>query len=369
MKKFLWIFLPVVMLVNGCDSVQTPPPLSAPTTDSTPQTVSSPSPIQLPAGYGYDGGWYQLYFTNPESPLAPQRTGGVDGPIAASIDSARLSVDVAIYSLSLNSVRDALLRAHDRGVNVRMVMESDNMDRADVQILKSAGIPILGDRREGLMHDKFIIIDNSEVWVGSMNLTDSGAYEDNNNMIHIRSVKMAENYKKEFDEMFVDDKFGDRIAAETPHPRLILDGTPIDTYFSPDDGILPVFVEMVENAESSISFMAFSFTSDQIGEAVRRRAEEGVLVSGVMEDEQVNSNTGTEFDPFLQARLDVRRDGNEGQMHHKVMIIDRQIVIFGSYNFTNSAETRNDETLLVIYNQDIAAQFLEEFGRVYARAR
>ena len=63
------------------------------------------------------------------------------------------------------------------------------------------------------------------------------------------------------------------------------------------------------------------------------------------------------------------RDGNDGQMHHKVMIIDKQIVIFGSYNFTNSAETRNDENLIVAYNTDIAAQFLSEFERVYEQAQ
>ncbi len=316
-----------------------------------------------------DGGWFQLYFTNPESPLASQKTGGVDGPLAEAIDAAKLSVDVAVYSLSLNSVRDALLNAHDRGVQVRMVMESDNLDRSDPQKLLEAGIPILGDRREGLMHNKFVVIDNSEVWTGSTNFTDSGAYGDNNNMIRIRSVKLAENFTKEFEEMFIDDKFGDNVVPETPNPRVTIDGTPIDIYFSPDDGVQVNFVELVENAQESIYFMAFSFTADEIGNAVRARAADGVTVAGVMDTEQVNSNVGTEFDAFKQAGLDVYRDANPGQMHHKVMIIDESIVIFGSYNFTNSAETRNDETLLVIYNEDIAAQFIAEFQRVYGQAQ
>ena len=76
-----------------------------------------------------------------------------------------------------------------------------------------AGIPVLGDRREGLMHDKFVVIDRSEVWLGSMNYTYSGTYEDNNQLIHIRSVEMAENYTTEFEEMFVDDKFGARCGS------------------------------------------------------------------------------------------------------------------------------------------------------------
>jgi phosphatidylserine/phosphatidylglycerophosphate/cardiolipin synthase-like enzyme len=326
------------------------------------------TPIDLGAGYGVDGGWFELYFTDPTSPLASQKTGGPDGPLVQAINAAKLSVDVAAYSLSLNSIRDALLRAHDRGVQVRMVMESDNLDRADPQRLKDAGIPILGDRREGLMHDKFIVIDHSEVWMGSMNFTDSGTYEDNNDMMRIRSLKMAENYTKEFEEMFTDDKFGEDTVAETPNPRVTIDGTPIDVYFSPDDGVQKSFVELIENAETNICFLAFSFTADEIGDAVRVRALDGVKVQGVMEDEQINSNAGTEFDPFQQAGLDVLRDGNAGQMHHKFMVIDNSIVIFGSYNFTNSAEERNDENLLVIYNAEIAAQFIAEFQRVYAQA-
>ena len=138
--------------------------------------------------------------------------------------------------------------------------------------------------------------------------------------------------------------------------------------FSPDDGVQKSFVELIENAQENIYFMAFSFTADEIGDAIRARAQDGVVVKGVMEDDQVNSNTGTEFDPFMQAGLDILRDGNDGQMHHKVVIIDESIVILGSYNFSNSAETRNDENLLVIYNLEIADQFIEEFQRVYKQA-
>ena len=88
-----------------------------------------------------------------------------------------------------------------------------------------------------------------------------------------------------------------------------------------------------------------------------------------MEAEQVASNVGTEYDAFRAAGLDVHLDGNSGQMHHKVMIIDDQIVIMGSYNFTASAEKANDENLIVIYNTDIASQYLREFKRVYALAQ
>jgi hypothetical protein len=69
----------------------------------------------------------------------------VDGPLVEAIDAARLSIDVAAYSLSLNSVRNALIHAHERGATVRVVMESTNMDRSDPQRLIEAGIPVIGD--------------------------------------------------------------------------------------------------------------------------------------------------------------------------------------------------------------------------------
>src|SRR6266498_4647617 len=101
---------------------------------------------------------------------------------------------------------------------------------------------------------------------------------------------------------------------------------------------------------------------------VREKAKAGLTIAGVMDDEQIRSNQGTEFDPFRQADLDVRIDGIEGLMHHKVFIIDEKIVAFGSYNFSQSAEERNDENMIIVYNPVIAEQFLLEFQRVQEQA-
>lgn len=357
-----YILLVVCLLLCACGSV-------TPTADvgitQTPSVETELTPIDLQTGYGVKGSWFELYFTDPVDPFSSQATGGVDGPLVAAIDAARLSVDVAAYSLTLNSVRNALLNAHDRGVTVRMVMESTNMDSSDVERLLEAGIPIIGDEQDGLMHDKFLVIDKSEVWLGTMNFTDSGAYDDNNTIMRILSTRMAENYTKEFEEMFLDNSFGENVTPETPHPTLTIDSTRVDTFFSPDDGVASQIATVLSNAEESIYFLAFSFTSNDLGDIVREKAEDGLTVKGVMDEEQISSNQGTEFDPFRQADLDVRIDGIEGQMHHKIFIIDESIVVVGSYNFSQSAETRNDENILIIYNPAIAQQFLMEFERVW----
>lgn len=363
MKTIRFFLLVVLLVLSACEPITPTPDL-----EFTPTPTDEYTPIDLQAGYGLRGPWFELYMTNPDSPLSPQGTGGVDGPLVSAIDAARLSIDVAAYSISLNSVRYALINAHDRGVTVRVVMESGNMDRSDVQAMIKAGIPVIGDNRAGLMHDKFMVMDRSEVWLGSMNFTDSGTYEDNNNMIRIRSTKVAENYSVEFNEMFEDDMFGPDVVEQTPNPSVTLDGTRVDTYFSPDDHVLTALYNLLNDANESIYFLAFSFTSNELGAIVREKAEAGLAVKGVMDEEQIASNIGTEFDPFRQAGLDVLIDGIEGQMHHKVFIVDGKIVVIGSYNFSKSAEERNDENIIIVYNEKIADFFLQEFERVYAHA-
>ena len=311
--------------------------------------------------------WYQIYFTDPENPSAPSYRGGPDADLAQAIDRARLRVDMAIYDLNLWSIRDALLSAQDRGVAVRVVVESDNLDEPELVELKEAGIPILGDRREGLMHDKFVIIDGVDVWSGSMNFTTSDGYRNNNNLVFIRSSRLAEDYTAEFEEMFTDDVFG-ASSNLTPYPILNLDGTRLEVYFSPDDGTAQHIVDWIGSAQESIDFMAYSFTSGEIAAAMLERSQAGVAVRGIFETVQYRANIGTQYDHLLQAGLDVRLDGNPNNMHHKVIIIDQRVVITGSYNFSNSAEDRNDENTLIVSNTDWAGQYRQEFDRLFAQA-
>ncbi len=314
-------------------------------------------------------GGMEVFFSAPDDAEAGSYRGGPDDALAEAIRNAELSVDAAIYHLNLWSIRDALLAAHAAGVTVRVVAESDNLDEIEIQELQDAGIEVLGDRRESLMHNKFVVIDGLGVWTGSMNFTINGAYHNDNNLIHIRSSKLAENFTTEFDEMFVQDMFGDNAIAKTPNTSLTIDGTRLDTYFSPDDGSAAQMIDAIQNAEESVYFMAFSFTSDGIAQSIIEAANAGVTVAGIFEESQYHSNTGTEFDNLLAAGLDVRLDGNERNMHHKVFIIDGEIVITGSYNFSRSAEERNDENTLIIYNPEIAAQYLAEFERVFEKAQ
>jgi phosphatidylserine/phosphatidylglycerophosphate/cardiolipin synthase-like enzyme len=316
--------------------------------------------------------WYSVYFTDPNGPAAEYYSSGPDEALAAAIDQARLCVDVAVYDLDLSSISNALINAHRRGVIVRVVTESDNMDSVETKIpaLKEAGIPVIGDRREGLMHNKFTVIDRMEVWSGSMNYTANDAYRNDNNLIRIRSTKLAEDYTAEFNEMFEQDLFGVDTQSATPYPRVNVNGSEIEIYFSPDDRVADHIVDLIASAEESIYFLAYSFTADKISNAMLVRTQAGVTLAGVFEKTQVAAlKSSSAYDLLRLAGLDVWLDANPKNMHDKIILIDGKIVITGSYNFTAAAEKRNDENILIIHNTDIAALYLQDFQRIYTRAK
>lgn len=307
-----------------------------------------------------------VYFS---APLSRMRTGGPDEQLAEAIQGAQKSVDMAVYNISLENVASALTAAAQRGVTVRLVMESEAMDGKQVRRLLAAGIPIEGDQRESLMHNKFTIIDGIEVWTGSMNYTASAAYDDFNDLVRIRSKQIAQNYTAEFEEMFTEGLFGDNTKPATPNPQVNLDGMVIETYFSPDDGAAPQIISEIRQARSSIDFLAYSFTSDDIAAAIFERAAAGVSVRGVFDADQVESNTGGEYAAFKESGYDVRLDGIPGLMHHKVILIDQQVVITGSYNFSRSAERFNDENIIIIHSPAMAALYQEQFEIVYQNGK
>ncbi len=347
-----WLLLIIlVCLLAACKPDE--PSWLDPLPSTTPSADISPDQI------------FSVYFT---APANDEFRGGPDQFLVEALDQARSGIDAALYDLNLWSVRNALLRAHERGVLVRLVMEADSRDRREVQELIEAGIPIVFDQTDSLMHNKFFIIDAAEVWTGSMNLTVNGAYRHLNNLIRVRSSRLAENYSMEFEEMFLEGYFGENSLENTPYPELVLDGIRIETYFSPDDSPAARIMQLILEAEESIDFLYYSFTSDGIADAVLYQDTQGIQVRGVFDAYQDRAGLGGEYQRLLDYGLDVYLDVHPEKLHHKIIIIDHSIVITGSYNLTRSAEIRNDENVLIIHNDELASIYLEEFDWIFKEA-
>jgi phosphatidylserine/phosphatidylglycerophosphate/cardiolipin synthase-like enzyme len=309
-------------------------------------------------------GSIELLFSHPQS-VSTQES-GPDQAVVSSVENASCCIDIAVYDLDLLSIARALARAVHRGVAVRLVTDSDNLHGEAIAMLQGMGVPIIGDRRSALMHDKFIVIDHAHVWVGSMNLTFNDAYLNDNNFFRMDSTELAGVFENEFEEMFTRRQFGAGDPTKMIQPIRLASGCTVQAYFSPEDAPARVLLRQIQLARTSIHVLAFSFTSSEIGAALQSAFHRGVEVRGVMERTQVNSNASAQYLPLRNAGIQMRLDGNPKNMHHKVMILDGRVVVAGSYNFTASAEHNNDEDMLIFECPPIVSPFENEFQRVFS---
>jgi phosphatidylserine/phosphatidylglycerophosphate/cardiolipin synthase-like enzyme len=237
--------------------------------------------------------------------------------------------------------------------------------------LGDSGIEVVTDppRRRGLMHNKFAVIDGAYLWTGSYNATVNDSVKNNNNALLICSPLLADIYKKEFQEMFDEEIFGNRkergpFAELRKSYYVKIEETDINAYFAPEDNVERIILKRLEKAKTSIHFMAFSFTSAGIGEMMIKKFKSGVAVQGIFEKR--GARTG--HSQYVKLKLEgipVRLDHNRGAMHHKVIVIDGERVIMGSYNYSRNANRSNDENILVIDNKEIASEYLAEFKRLW----
>jgi phosphatidylserine/phosphatidylglycerophosphate/cardiolipin synthase-like enzyme len=313
--------------------------------------------------------WWKLFFTAPGAYRDIYSKNNPENGIMNAIGSAKKSFCGAFYDISAPRIIDAILRAKNRGIEIRIVTELDNSKKREFGRITSAEIPVVCDNRKGFMHNKFAIIDDEYVWTGSYNLTENCSGKNNNNAIMIKSPDLAKIFKAEFNEMFDDRVFGNKRDTKplewlTNKYYVKIEETDINIYFSPDDNVERIILKRIKKAELSIHFMAFSLTSDPIGEAIIEKHKSGVEVYGLFE-RKGSRDRNSEYIKMKVEGLNVKPDKSRGMMHHKVIIIDKKIVITGSYNFSKNANKKNDENILIINNSEIANEYLKEFERLF----
>jgi phosphatidylserine/phosphatidylglycerophosphate/cardiolipin synthase-like enzyme len=319
---------------------------------------------------GGSGDWYEVYFTQSINSDEPEdHTGSaLEQGLIRLIDGAQVSIDAALFELNAPDTTAALIRAAERGVKIRIVADDEhNYDdpTSTIEEVIAVGAEAISDERSAFMHNKFFIIDGQTVWTGSTNVTRNDIYNNNNNAMIIRSPALAANYTSEFEEKYLQGQFtrtSDR--SPIPNPVLEISGTRVENFFSPEDGdaIEARLVELIMNAKSSIRVMAFSFTLEGVGNALLVQHQAGIDVQGVVE------NTGSlrgQMPLLACAGAPFRQDGNPNILHSKVFIIDEEIVVMGSFNFSANARDSNSENVLVIHNKEIAALYLQEWARVF----
>lgn len=310
----------------------------------------------------------QIFFTNP-----PAKDRKILEQLCLFAGSAERTLDIAVFDLDNMEFAKALAAAKKRGVAVRIVTDRDNVKTDAEAFLLKSGIPVVSDNRRAFMHNKFAVCDRKRVWTGSYNFTDNCTFRNNNNALVISSDKIAAAYSAEFEEMFVQGVFGNKKETEflgiSGKDRYYdkVAGSDVNVFFSPDDNVQRIIVSLIDKADKSVDFMAFSFTSKEIAEALIRSMRKGVKVRGVYDDSGANG-TGSQYVKLAVEGAEIRIKRGSGVMHNKVMIIDGKKVITGSYNFTKAAGDKNDENIVVIGSPVAAEIFSREFVKIFAQS-
>lgn len=311
------------------------------------------------------------------------------------ISAARRSIDAALYSLSGTpgpgtDVANGLIAAKNRGVNVRVICEADNRNTSPFNALAAAGIPLITDSFDpvnagaGLMHNKFFVFDGREgapesvwVWTGSWNPTDPGTNADYQNAIEIQDPALAGAYLLEFNEMWggsgqipdaARSRFGSRKSDNTPH-HFVIGGREVGCYFSPTDRTTAHIVAEIQRSQHSVAFCLLTMTRVDLREALTGRRTAGLAVRGALDN---STDAGSQYAYLVSGGVDVRlKSGTSGLLHHKYAILDAEdpawgpVTLTGSHNWSNAAETSNNENLLIIRDHGVANQYLQEFAARY----
>jgi phosphatidylserine/phosphatidylglycerophosphate/cardiolipin synthase-like enzyme len=121
----------------------------------------------------------------------------------------------------------------------------------------------------------------------------------------------------------------------------------IQVLYSPKGGCQDAIVRELQKAHREILVMAYSFTADPITFGLVEAKKRGVTVD-IQLDHSNEKESYSDLRIFMEHGLDPHIDADHAIAHNKIIIIDKNVVITGSFNFTNQAEHENAENLLII---------------------
>lgn len=317
-----------------------------------------------------------------------------------AIDASNVSIDIAIHGLALREVAAALVRAKKRKVKIRVVMNQTHVfpekprdtRSQEIQLLMDQGFEmkmLRGGDMFGVMHNKIAIFDGKVLETGSYNWTHAAdAWHWENAMFHAEQARVKA-YQAYWDWMWSISANIPRRAPARPQPvpegepRPILPPAPEDAdrpilfngetfpaqAFSPGR-VTAHLVRAIDAARTSIDLANFSFTSEDLRDALLRAKEKGVKIRVVFDADQYRFLP--EMHWFAEQGLDVLlssgKDGEKGVMHNKFAVFDGALVEAGSFNWTRNAEKNNYENAMFLDAPDDVAAYQAYFNRIRDQA-
>jgi phosphatidylserine/phosphatidylglycerophosphate/cardiolipin synthase-like enzyme len=131
-------------------------------------------------------------------------------------------------------------------------------------------------------------------------------------------------------------------------------------YFSPNGGCTDAIVRELDKAQGTVLVQAYSFTSYKIAKALLDAHKRGVKVEVILDKSQRMDEYSSATFLYNQG-IPVKIDTQHAIAHNKIIIIDGETVITGSFNFTKAAEEKNAENLLIIHGKKLAERYTKNW--------
>jgi phosphatidylserine/phosphatidylglycerophosphate/cardiolipin synthase-like enzyme len=339
-----------------------------------------------PPGFIFGTSRFQVFWSDPGISRETSVDKGIDNEWVKFIDASEKKIDVAVYNLGRQVIINALIKARERGVKVRMVGDVDESPTSGYQSIFRTDIPFSVGNSTGIQHNKFAIADDKFVMMGTGNLTDTDLLMNNNNYMIIESPTLVKSYTREFEQMFFG-KYAGKKEPKTTNRIHVVNNTKLELYFSPYDGedAMNRLIELIDGAKKEINYMIFAHTHDELSTALIRAAKRGVLVRGIHDYTFVRGTSMEASRLYNAGRFNStgpfnKEDGNEntkvpgirtsgGKLHCKTMIFDGQVVSTGSFNWSNNAINNNDENMLIIHSPLVANELLLQWNSIWNYGR
>lgn len=142
--------------------------------------------------------------------------------------------------------------------------------------------------------------------------------------------------------------------------EVILNNVPVKVYFSPNGGCTEAIISELNKAKNEVLVQAYSFTSMPIAKALVEVYKRGVHTETILDKSQRREKySAADFTAHMGIPTYI--DSVHAIAHNKIIIIDREVIITGSFNFTRSAEEKNAENLLIIKSKELANSYIENW--------
>ena len=308
--------------------------------------------------------------------MGPESHGGPDdllNPIIEFIGHAgrRQNLMIAVQEIDNKAIAEAIIEARLRGATIDLVVEQSyllgsNKPQNTADAFKAGGkyevnrelfnailrstADVKVDFNPSIFHQKFMILGN-RVLTGSTNFTTTGVSKNLNHVVVIDDAEVANAYKKEFKEIR-EGRFGKFSIAHGAAPKdARVSDIRVKPLFAPDHAPEMEIMKQILKAKNRIDFACFTFAkSSGIDDALIAAHRNGIQINGVLDRRQANQAWAAK-DSLKAEGIKISVAGGTGglgKVHHKLMTIDDQISIFGSFNYTKLANKSNDENIIVV---------------------